>query len=65
MYIKKTGNPLYCLIIIKMVIFRYLLRLWASNKPTPIVLDMLEKYGISKDVMILELGCGEGRIKNI
>ncbi len=34
---------------------------WAAGVPTPIVLELLDKYGISKTASILELGCGEGR----
>ncbi len=32
-----------------------------SNTPTPILLDILQHYHISKQSHILELGCGEGR----
>lgn len=34
---------------------------WASEKDTPVVLDTICKYGISKQQKILEIGCGEGR----
>jgi len=34
---------------------------WAAENPTPIVLETLIKYGISKEASILEVGCGEGR----
>ena len=34
---------------------------WSSDIATPIVLEMLNKYGINKDEKILEIGCGEGR----
>ena len=34
---------------------------WFSNTPTPIVMELLEKYGISLSSPILEIGCGEGR----
>ena len=34
---------------------------WAAETATPIVLETLQKYGISKDAPILEIGCGEGR----
>lgn len=34
---------------------------WASNQPSPIVLEILKKYAIGKEHSILELGCGEGR----
>ena len=34
---------------------------WAAETATPIVLNTLLKYGISKDAPILEIGCGEGR----
>lgn len=34
---------------------------WAAETATPIVLKTLQKYGISKDAPILEIGCGEGR----
>ena len=34
---------------------------WSSDAPTPIVTEMLQKYGVSKTDAILEIGCGEGR----
>lgn len=34
---------------------------WASAERTPIVLDVMERYGIKRGDAILELGCGEGR----
>ena len=34
---------------------------WASDAPSPILGEMLAKYGIGTDSSILELGCGEGR----
>ena len=34
---------------------------WASNESTPIVAETIKKYGIGRDVSILEIGCGEGR----
>ena len=34
---------------------------WAGDVPTPIVLDVIRRYGISKKARILEIGCGEGR----
>ena len=34
---------------------------WFSNNPTPLILDVLEKYEISKNDYLLEVGCGEGR----
>lgn len=34
---------------------------WASDTPSAIVLEAMEKYGIGKEASILELGCGEGR----
>ena len=34
---------------------------WSSDKPTPIVLQTINKYKIGKNDKLLELGCGEGR----
>lgn len=34
---------------------------WASDAPSPIVSQVMERFGISTDAQILELGCGEGR----
>ena len=34
---------------------------WSSNVSTPIVMDIIERYHISQDQDILEIGCGEGR----
>ena len=34
---------------------------WASSVSTPIVLEILEKYGIGRQQPLLEIGCGEGR----
>lgn len=34
---------------------------WASENPTPIVADVVERYGIRKNMSLLEVGCGEGR----
>jgi SAM-dependent methyltransferase len=34
---------------------------WASDVPSPIVGQTMERYGITGDIEILELGCGEGR----
>ncbi len=34
---------------------------WASENPSPIVGEILKKYGISREDSMLELGCGEGR----
>ena len=34
---------------------------WSSTVCTPIVMEVLERYGIRKDQKILEIGCGEGR----
>ena len=33
---------------------------WASDSPTPIVLEMIRKY-IGESARILDIGCGEGR----
>ena len=37
---------------------------WSSDKPTPIVFDTINKYGIDNESLILEIGCGEGRDAN-
>ena len=34
---------------------------WSSDIPAPIVSDVIQKHYISKNVSILEIGCGEGR----
>lgn len=34
---------------------------WSSNVSTPIVMEMIDKYGISHSQRLLEIGCGEGR----
>lgn len=34
---------------------------WSVDIPSPIIDEIIEKYGISKHKQILELGCGEGR----
>lgn len=34
---------------------------WAGDVPTPIVLEMIEKYQLRPDQPMLEIGCGEGR----
>lgn len=34
---------------------------WSSDVPTPIVADVLSRYGIGRSDRILEIGCGEGR----
>ncbi len=34
---------------------------WSSDKSTPVVLDIIQKYHISFQDSILEIGCGEGR----
>jgi SAM-dependent methyltransferase len=34
---------------------------WASDRPTELVWEIVEKYGAASDWTILELGCGEGR----
>jgi len=35
--------------------------IWFSKEPSPIVKDIILKYGISDNDSILEIGCGEGR----
>ena len=34
---------------------------WAGDVATPIVLDVMQRFAISKEARILEIGCGEGR----
>ena len=34
---------------------------WAGDVATPMVLDVMRRYGIPKETEILEIGCGEGR----
>lgn len=34
---------------------------WASDCPSPIVAEVLRRYGVEQDSAILEIGCGEGR----
>ena len=34
---------------------------WFSEEPSPIVLEIMKKYRVSKAAAILEIGCGEGR----
>ena len=34
---------------------------WSSDRPTPIVGEILARYGVPKAAPLLELGCGEGR----
>lgn len=34
---------------------------WSSDRPTPIVGEILARYGVPKTAPMLELGCGEGR----
>lgn len=34
---------------------------WSSNVSTPIVMEVIDKYGISHSQRLLEIGCGEGR----
>ena len=34
---------------------------WASDKSTPIVLDLIRRYSILPEHELLEIGCGEGR----
>ena len=34
---------------------------WAGDDATPMVLDVIRRFGITKEAEILEIGCGEGR----
>lgn len=34
---------------------------WSSDSSTPIVMDVIRKYGITPTQRLLEIGCGEGR----
>lgn len=34
---------------------------WSSDVSTPIVSDVLKRYGVSRKQKLLEIGCGEGR----
>ena len=34
---------------------------WSSDVSTPIVMEVIEKYNITRDRQLLEIGCGEGR----
>lgn len=34
---------------------------WSSDVSTPIVIEMLDKYNITQEHKLLEIGCGEGR----
>ena len=34
---------------------------WLGEEPSPIVSEIVERYGIKRDHKILEIGCGEGR----
>ncbi len=34
---------------------------WASDKSTPIVMDIIRRYYIKPEYELLEIGCGEGR----
>ena len=34
---------------------------WASNRNSPIVLEIIKKYNVQPEHDILEIGCGEGR----
>ena len=35
--------------------------MWTSKQPTPDVINFFHEYNISKNNMVLDLGCGEGR----
>ncbi len=34
---------------------------WSSGKNSPIVMEIIEKYNITPEQILLEIGCGEGR----
>lgn len=34
---------------------------WFSNEGSPIVLELIKKYNVTRDSKLLEIGCGEGR----
>ena len=34
---------------------------WAAENRTPIVMEIIRKYGVPADAALLEIGCGEGR----
>lgn len=34
---------------------------WSSDKQSPIVMEIIRKYGITPNHQLLEIGCGEGR----
>ena len=34
---------------------------WMGYESSPIVAEIVQKYGISKENTLLEIGCGEGR----
>lgn len=34
---------------------------WFGSQPSPIVLEVLQRYSVAQDAAILEIGCGEGR----
>lgn len=34
---------------------------WSSKVSTPIVMDVIDRYGIRREHKLLEIGCGEGR----